>query len=107
MFDLTRHVHTGKDARQPISGHGGKVWLPAESVQFAAITQNPEDSATLQRIAASYSRKISMVDTSDAAIGLLKNQPTPLVICDRDLWGETWRSGADRHTTEVLQKPTD
>lgn len=91
MFDLRRLVHIGKAVRQPVSGHNGGEWVPADPVRVLAITENPDDSAALQLIAARYSWKISIVDTSEAAIGFLKDQPAPLVICDRDLSGETWR----------------
>jgi DNA-binding NtrC family response regulator len=52
--------------------------------------QNADDSETLQELAASYGWRISIVGSSDAAVALLKEQPTPLVICDRDLTGEAW-----------------
>jgi DNA-binding NtrC family response regulator len=52
--------------------------------------QNTDDSETLQELAASYGWRISIVGSSDAAVALLKEQPTPLVICDRDLTGEAW-----------------
>ena len=56
-----------------------------------AITDKPDDSATLREIATGYRWKISLVGSSDDAIAALTEQPTPLVICDRDLAGEDWR----------------
>ncbi len=91
MFDLRWLVHIGKSTRQPMPEPAGKNFSPPESVKLVAITQDPNDSEALRQIAASYAWKISVVDSSTAAIALLKEQPTPLAICDRDLSGEDWR----------------
>jgi DNA-binding response OmpR family regulator len=62
-----------------------------EPVKLVAITQSPDDAETLRRIATNSGWSISIVDSSSAAIASLNDQPTPLVICDRDLSGESWR----------------
>jgi DNA-binding NtrC family response regulator len=56
-----------------------------------AITQNPDEAEKLRQIASGCGWRISIVDSSSAAIASLNDQPTPLVICDRDLAGEGWR----------------
>jgi DNA-binding NtrC family response regulator len=45
----------------------------------------------LRQIASDYRWRISIVGSSDAAVASLNEQPTPLVICDRDLTSEDWR----------------
>ena len=90
MFDLKRLAHMGRSTRQPASEPTRRTLALAEPVKLVAITENPEDSETLRQIAASYGWRISIVGSSDAAMALLKEQPTPLVICDRDLSGEAW-----------------
>jgi len=82
MFDLRRLVHLGEVPKTAPS---------RESVKLVAVTQSPDDSATLRQIAASYGWTISVVESSEAAVAALREQPTPLVICDRDLPGEAWR----------------
>ena len=91
MFDLRRLVHIGRPTRQAAVEQTRGSLSPGEPVKLVAINQNPDDSETLRQIAASYGWRISIVDSSDAAIALLKEQPTPLVICDRDISGEAWR----------------
>lgn len=91
MFDLKRLVHRGKSGRltAPRQSHGT---APAQDpVQLVAITQNAADAAALRRIAMDYGWRISIVGSSEAAIAALNEQPTPLVICDRELPGEAWR----------------
>lgn len=91
MIDLRRLVRMGRSTRQPVSEPTRRTLALAEPVILVAITQNPDDAEKLHQIAASYGWRISIVGSSDAAIALLKEQPTPLVICDRDISGETWR----------------
>jgi DNA-binding NtrC family response regulator len=91
MFDLRRFVHRGRSARQATPEDTRRALSSNEPVKLTVITQNPDDSAVLQQIAASYGWRISIVGSSDAAIALLKQQPTPVVICDRDLSDEAWR----------------
>jgi len=83
MFDLRRLVHMGRSER------AGRI-LPGEPIQLVAITQDPDDAETLRQIASDCGWRISIVDSSSAAIASLNDQPTPLVICDRDLSGENW-----------------
>lgn len=90
MFDLRRFVR-GKAGRPAASGRASGASLPVEPVKLVAITQKLDDSAALCQIAADYRWRISIVGSSDAAIASLTEQPTPLVICDRDLAGEDWR----------------
>jgi DNA-binding NtrC family response regulator len=90
MFDLRRLVHSGRSRRQAALEQTAGSLSPGEPVKLVAINQNPDDCGTLRQIAASYGWRISIVGSSDAAIALLKEQPTPLVICDRDLSGEPW-----------------
>ncbi len=91
MFDLKRLAHMGRSARQPSSEPARRTLALGEPVKLVAITQDPDDAETLRQIAAGYGWRISIVPSSDAAIALLKEQPTPLVICDRDISGEAWR----------------
>jgi len=91
MFDLRRLVHMGRFTRQAVPAQIQNPLPPGEQVKLVAIVQNPDDSAALRQIAGSYDWRISIVDSSDSAVALLKDQPTPLVICDRDLSGEIWR----------------
>jgi DNA-binding NtrC family response regulator len=91
MFDLRRLVHMGRSARQAVPEQIRRTFQTGEPVRLVAIMQNPDASAALRQIAGSYGWKISIVDSSDAAVAALNEQPTPLVICDRDLSGEAWR----------------
>lgn len=91
MFDLKRLAHMGRFTRQPAFEPARRTLALGEPVKLVAITQNPDDAETLRQIAAGYGWRISIVGSSDAAIALLKEQPTPLVICDRDISGEAWR----------------
>jgi DNA-binding NtrC family response regulator len=89
MFDLRRVVHMGRSTRRAIPKEVSRT-SSNEPVQLVAIIQDPDDSKSLEQIAASYGWKISIVGSSDAAVAFLKEQPTPLVICDRDLSSEAW-----------------
>jgi DNA-binding NtrC family response regulator len=89
MFDLRRVVRMGRSTRRAIPKEVSRA-SSNEPVQLVAIMQDPDDSKSLAQIAAGYGWKISIVGSSDAAVTLLKGQPTPLVICDRDLSGEAW-----------------
>ena|ERR1700683_634809 len=91
MFDLRRLVHIGRFTRQATPAPIGGILSAGEPIKLVAITQNPDESKALREIADGYGWKVSIVDSSGAAIVLLKEQPTPLVICDRDLTGEDWR----------------
>jgi DNA-binding NtrC family response regulator len=91
MFDLRRLVHMGRSTRQRAAEHIQRTPSASEPVQLVAIIQNSYDSETLRQLAAIYGWRISIVRSSDAAIPLLKEQPIPLVICDRDLPGEAWQ----------------
>jgi DNA-binding NtrC family response regulator len=91
MFDLRRLVHMGRFTRHPAPAAAGGVLAAGEPIKLVAILQSPDDSKALREIAGSYNWNVSIVDSSGAAIALLKEQPTPLVICDRDLSGEDWR----------------
>lgn len=86
---MRRLLQIGKSAQQP--GQDATAPVPCEPVKLVAITQSPDTGDALRRIAGSYAWRISIADSSGAAIALLKGQPTPLVICDRDLSGEDWR----------------
>jgi DNA-binding NtrC family response regulator len=88
MFDLRRLVHIGRSSRQPTPGPG--TLSPREPVKLVAITQNPDDAEMLRRIASDCGWRIAIVGSSSAAIASLNDQPTPLVICDRDISGESW-----------------
>ena len=90
MFDLRRLVHMGRSPRQP-APERPRPLSPGEPVKLVAITQNPDDAETLRHIASSCGWRISIVESSSAAMASLNEQPTPLVICDRDLSGEAWR----------------
>jgi len=90
MFDLRRLVHIRRSTRQTTVEQTIGSLSPGEPVKLVAINQNAGDSETLRQIAASYGWKIAIVGSSDAAIALLKEQPTPLVICDSDITGEAW-----------------
>jgi len=80
----------GRPTRQAILEQNAKTLASNEPVQLVAIVENSYDSETLGQLAASNGWRISIVGSSEAAIALLKEQPTPLVICDRDLSGEAW-----------------
>jgi DNA-binding response OmpR family regulator len=90
MFDLRRLVHLGRSTRQALPEQNRRALSSNEPVQLVAIIQNPYDSETLRQLAASSGWRISIVGSSEAAIALLKEEPTPLVICDRDLACEAW-----------------
>ncbi len=90
MFDLKRLIHIRWSTRQPVAEQINRPSQSGEPVQLVAIIQNQHDSETLRQLAAIYGWRISIVGSSDAAIALLKDQPIPLVICDRDLAGEAW-----------------
>jgi len=90
MFDLKR-LHIGKPSRAVTPAPAGKIPSPSEPVKLVAITQDPEDSGALQKVARTYGWTVSIVGSSAAAMPLLNAQPTPLAICDRDLSAEDWR----------------
>jgi DNA-binding NtrC family response regulator len=85
-----RLIHMGKSGRQATPEQTGKTLALKEPIRLAVITQNADDAEILRKIAASYGWRISIVASSDAAIALLKEHPTSLVICDRDILGEAW-----------------
>jgi len=91
MFDFRRLVHMGKPERQAARERAAGTALAAEPVKLVAITERSDDSAALRQIASDYRWRISIVGSSDAAVASLNEQPTPLVICDRDLASEDWR----------------
>lgn len=90
MFDLRRLVHLRRSTRQTAAEQIARTSSLSEPVRLVAIIQNSYDSEALRQLAAIYGWRISIVGSSDAAIALLKEQPIPLVICDRDLVGEAW-----------------
>lgn len=90
MFNLKRLVQRRGSGHQAAPRQTEPGPAPVEPVRLVAITQSPEDSATLRQIAANYGWALSIVGSSGAAIAALNNQPTPLVICDGDLPGECW-----------------
>jgi DNA-binding NtrC family response regulator len=96
MFDFRRLVQTRRPGHQAASANVARTSPSGEPVKLVAITQDSDDSAALQQIAATYGWRITILGSSDAAVAALQEQPTPLVICDRDLPGEAWR--------EVLMK---
>lgn len=90
MFDLKRLVHMGRSGPQAAPTQISRASHSEDPVKLVAITQNAADSTVLGQIAADYGWRVSIVGSSDAAIAALSEQPTPLVICDRDLPGEAW-----------------
>src|SRR5690349_13134502 len=91
MFDLRRLVHMGRSTRHPVP-EPARITLPsAGPVKLVAITENSNDAKTLRQIASNCGWKILIVESCGSAIASLNDQPTPLVICDRDLAGEDWR----------------
>ena len=93
MFHLKQLFRIGKSAP---AAPPKSALLASESIKLVAITQNQEDRKSLRDIAASFAWNISIVDSSAAAVDLLQQQPTPLVICDGDLNGEDWRAALSR-----------
>lgn len=91
MFDLRRLVQKRRSNRQSMPPETGRTQPSGERIKLVAITQDPDDAAKLRQIASSCGWRISIVDSSSAAVVSLADQPTPLVICDRDLSGEAWR----------------
>jgi response regulator RpfG family c-di-GMP phosphodiesterase len=91
MFDFRRLLHLGKPERQAAREQAVGTALAAEPVKLVAITEKPDDSVALRQIASNYRWRILIVGSSDAAVASLNEQPTPLVICDRDLASEDWR----------------
>jgi DNA-binding NtrC family response regulator len=69
-----------------------RVFDEPDQVRLLAITCGEEEKATLGRIAADLRWKLSIAGSADEAIQLLGDEPLPLVICDRDLPGEDWRT---------------
>jgi len=91
MFDLRRLVHLVKSERAGANNQAAGTALATEPVKLVAITDTAEDTAALRQIAGDFRWKVSIVSSCQAAIAALSEQPTPLVICDRDLSGEDWR----------------
>jgi DNA-binding NtrC family response regulator len=91
MFDFRRLLHVGKPQRQTARERAVGTAVAAEPVKLVAITEKPDDSAALRKIAGDYRWRVVIVGSSDAAVASLSDQPTPLVICDRDLATEDWR----------------
>ncbi len=96
MFNLRRLIQFGKSKLQPRLEAAGHISSSGEPVTLVAITQSPDDYAALRQIAADNGWKLSIVASSAEAIALLKVQPTPLVICDREISGEDWREALAR-----------
>ena len=91
MFNFGRLVQFRKPAHRPDRGRSTGSPLSGAHVRLIAITDDSANVAALQRIAVECHWRMSVVASSEAAIALLNEQPTPLVICDRDLAGEDWR----------------
>ena len=86
LFRLHRHGADGaRAARAP-------VFDEPDQVSLLAITRGAEEKAALERIAGELHWKLSIAESSAEAIQLLGEEPLPLVICDRDLPGEDWRT---------------
>jgi len=73
-----------------------RVFDEPDQVRLLAITRGADEKADLARIAADLRWKLSIAESTDAAIELLGDEPLPLVICDRDLPGEDWRTTVAR-----------
>ncbi len=90
LFDLKRLVHMGKSRRAETAGQVERTSRSEEPVKLVGITQNSRDAADLRGIAGNHGWRVSIVESSEAAISVLNEQPTPVVICDRDLPDEAW-----------------
>ena len=93
MFDLKWLFPTRRGVSCASTEESVKV---NNNVMLLAITHVREDQEALRQIAAGFGWDISIVDSSERAIALLRRHPVPLVICDRDLPGENWREALAR-----------
>lgn len=85
LFKFQRHPADVPGADLPVSD-------APDDVRLLAITRGAEEKAALERIAADLRWKLSIAESAEDAIHLLGDAPLPLVICDRDLPGEDWRT---------------
>ncbi len=67
-----------------------------DQVRLLAITRGAEEKSALARIAGDLHWKLSIAESAEEAIQLLGDEPLPLVICDRDLPDEDWRTTVAR-----------
>jgi len=75
-----------------LGGDGRRVFDEPDQVRLLAITRGAEEKAALGRIAADLGWKLLIAESAEEAIQLLGDEPLPLVICDRDLPGDDWRT---------------
>src|ERR1700732_552804 len=68
------------------------------------ITQCAEERDSLQQIAVECRWRMLFVESCDEAVAVLKQQPIPIVICDRDLCGQNWKEILP--TIAFLPQPT-
>jgi DNA-binding response OmpR family regulator len=68
----------------------------APHVRILAVTQNAVEWSRLQEIANQCGWTLLWARDCDAAISLLAADAIPIVICDRDLPGQDWRSALQR-----------
>jgi|SRR5579871_2330848 len=92
MFDIRRLAHFRKPALQTApAGVAAGAAVAVEPVKLIAITEENADSNSLRQIASDFCWRISVAATSAVAIRMLYEQPTPLVICDRELGAQLRR----------------
>jgi DNA-binding NtrC family response regulator len=97
MFDLVRKFRQKEDdptrrtsaAQVPSNDDGSQVRL-------LAVTPNASDWKSLQEIAYQRGWALFWAHSCDSALSVLSHSTIPIVICDRDLPGEDWRSVLNR-----------
>ena len=61
-------------------------------ISILAVTRDPEEWKCLESIAAKEKWMLFQAHTKDQAYDLVRRNRIPIVICDRDIEGEDWRT---------------
>ncbi len=83
---------------------------PSE-VRLLAVTHGADDWPVLREVAQQQGWNVTWADSTDSAVAALAAQSIAVVICDRDLAGQEWRSilrriaQAGRGTFVLLASP--
>src|SRR5215469_6053497 len=62
-----------------------------QQTRILSVSGEPEDHKVLRRILGDSRLRISSVKTWPAAIGYLRLSPSPIVICENDVAGGSWK----------------
>lgn len=86
MYDLVRKRKRENDDESLPSPDGDS------QVRILAVTQNAQDWSVLERIAGERGWTLFWAHSCEAALSVLSHYMIPIVIYDRDLPGEEWKT---------------